>query len=158
MKKTISGKTVNVIMDSVWGSMIVFRIAYFILLIVGIVRFCTDDYRSGCIGLMVAAILGGIVSPALVGAYNAANKNLDEQEADEKIRLLQEQAKRQEEIVGYYIVNGRDQLRQSIHSVHAWVDNPAEATVFKDEESAASHIAHCRLSYVRIVQIKKAKI
>jgi hypothetical protein len=145
MKKTISGKTVNVIMDSVWGSMIVFRIAYFILLIVGIVRFWTDDYRSGCIGLMIAAILGGMVSPALLGAYNAANKNLDEQ------------GKRQEEIVGYYIVNGKDQLRQSIIGVHCWVDNLADATVFKDTTSAMAHIRWCELSNVTILPIRKSK-
>jgi hypothetical protein len=81
MKKTISGKTVGNIMDVVYGLMLVLRVGFFFVLALGIFFFVRGWDRGAAIALMTAAILGGVVEPALVGAYDAVWKDIREQEA-----------------------------------------------------------------------------
>jgi hypothetical protein len=61
--------------------MLVLRVGFFFVLAVGIFFFVRGWDRGAEIALMTAAILGGIAEPALVGAYDAAWKNIREQEA-----------------------------------------------------------------------------
>ena len=81
MKKTITGGSLNKILDIVYGMMIMFRIAFFALLTMGIINMVRSNCGRASLFLLIASVLGGIGEPALAGAVRAAQKNIAEQTA-----------------------------------------------------------------------------
>lgn len=83
MKKTISKRTVNRIMNAILLLIIISRLVYFALLFYGIWLYIAGRINLACLILGAAAVSGGILDPALAGACKAGlkdiNKQLDEQ-------------------------------------------------------------------------------
>jgi hypothetical protein len=77
MKKTVSGKTVNQIMRVWFWFMVVGRVLFFALFVAGVVDYISGHYKVGGYLSMIAAALGGIIEPGLVGGYKRVSTYLE---------------------------------------------------------------------------------
>ena len=143
MKKSISSGCAYKLHDTLLALSFAMRVIFLAMLGGGTGAILAHDYEVALRIWVMAALIGGIIQPAMVGACIGMMNSMKVQEA------------RVEQVLRCYIVNDKDQLRRCCMDVDDWVDNPADAKVFDDIAHALQHISVCKLSGVWIMKITK---